>query len=274
MDKIAISNIAWPKDSEDEAVVHAANLGFTGIELVPSRMFVSWPPCDLDLSAVRNNLSYHGLTIVALQSILFGVDGVELFVSTETRTRLAQHLRKVARVAGALGAKACVYGAPRMRDPGSIPSATAFAIAVDFLSAIAPVFESEGSCLCFEANDSSYGCRFVTRTREAIDLVRQIDRPGVRVQIDTGTVFLGREPASIVRDAVGIAGHVHASEPQLSPLGSKGSDHAAVAAALGAAGYGGWISVEMRETPSWRENMERAARLMGNVYRPKRSGKS
>jgi sugar phosphate isomerase/epimerase len=196
------------------------------------------------------------------------VEGAELFVSAQTRARLAEHLRKVAVLAGALGAGACVYGSPRSRDPGSLPIGTARDIATEFLASVAGAFEAEGTRLAFEANDPSYGCRFITRTAEAIDLVSRVDRPGIRVQIDTGTVFLGHEDVAIIGEAVCLAGHVHASEPWLRPLASANSGHRAVAAALTGKGYDGWISVEMRESKDWRENMERAAQVARAVYRP------
>lgn len=268
MDRVAISNIAWPTDHDHEAIALCARCGFTGIEIAPGKTFAGWPRDDPDIAGLKAIVADHGLSVVALQAILFGVEGVELFVSDETRARLARHLHKVANLAGSLGARACVYGAPRSRDPGQLPFEAARDIAVDFFASVAPVFEAEGTCLAFEANDGSYGCRFITMTAEAIDLVRRVARPGFRVQIDTGTVFLGNESAAIIAEAVSVAGHFHASEPHLRPLGSGNSDHRSVAAALRAAGYDHWISVEMRETDDWRENIQRAAELMATVYRP------
>jgi sugar phosphate isomerase/epimerase len=268
MDKVAISNMAWPQESEREALSLCDRCGFAGIEIVPAKSFPGWPRSDPDIARLRAMSAGHGLSIVALQAILFGVDGVELFTSNDSRTRLAEHLRKVARLAGSLGAGACVYGAPRSRDPGGLSDESARAIAVDFFASVSPLFKMEGTCLTLEANDPSYGCRFVTRTLEAVDLVRRVNSPGFRVQIDTGTVFLGNEPPAVVAEAVSVAGHFHASEPQLRPLGSGDADHRSIAAALKAANYRDWISVEMRETPDWRENIQRGAELIATVYRP------
>jgi sugar phosphate isomerase/epimerase len=266
MDKVAVSNIAWPPAAEREALALAASLGFTGVEIAPGKTFDGWPRQDADVPALQAMLAGEGLKVVALQAILFGAQGVELFVSAQTRARLATHLKMVARLAGRLGARACVFGAPRQRDPGDLSSTDALAIAIEFFASISPVFESEGTCLAFEANDESYGCHFITRTAQAAALVRQIDRPGIRVQIDGGTVFLGNEPAIDVIDAARVAVHAHASEPELKPLGSTGADHSRIASALAEAGYDGWISVEMRATDAWQANLENAARLMSRVY--------
>lgn len=268
MRKVAISNIAWPQDAEREALALCGSLGFTGLEIAPGRSFPGWPQTAADIAAVKAIAADHGLQIVALQGILFGVEHVELFVSESTRARLADHLHKVADLANALGAGAAVYGAPRSRDPGDLPAKAAQDVAADFFATVAPAFETADSCLAFEANDASYGCRFVTRTQEAVEFVQRVDRSGVRLQIDTGTMFLGGESTDVIRDAVPVAGHFHASEPQLRPLGTGDADHRPIADALRAAHYDGWISVEMRETADWRSNIARAADLMATVYRP------
>jgi D-psicose/D-tagatose/L-ribulose 3-epimerase len=268
MHKVAISNIAWPQEAEREALSLCRRCGFTGIEISPSKSFLGWPRSPSDATGLNAKVADHGLTIVALQAILFGVDNVELFGSNATRARLAEHLRIVADLAASLGASASVYGAPKSRDPGDLLPEVAHQIAADFFAGVSPVFEAASTCLAFEANDASYGCRFITRTAEAIALVRRINSPGVRVQIDTGTIFLGREPPAVVGEAVPLAAHFHASEPQLRPLGGADVDHRPLATALRAARYDGWISVEMRETADWRSNIERAAKLMATVYRP------
>jgi len=267
MKKVAISNIAWPQEHNREALALCKDLGFTGIEIAPAKTFVDWPQRIPDVHGFNKIIVEHGFSVVALQAIIFGVEGVELFVSDDTRSRLADELRKVASLAESLGAHACVYGAPRSRDPGLLCFEAAREIAVEFFSSIAPIFESKGTCLAFEANDASYGCRFITRTAEAIDLVRRVARPGIRVQIDTGTIFIGNEDTAVIQNAVEFAGHVHISEPYLRPLGSANSDHVAMSAALVAANYDGWISVEMRETDEWRRNIERAAQLIKAIYR-------
>jgi sugar phosphate isomerase/epimerase len=42
----------------------------------------------------------------------------------------------------------------------------------------------------------------------------------------------GEDPAQVLADAADLIGHVHASEPDLLPLGDGRTDHAAMAAAL------------------------------------------
>jgi sugar phosphate isomerase/epimerase len=262
----AISNIAWPQAADAEALAFIRNLGFTGVELAPGKSVPGWPEAPRDLAELRRMLADHGFTVAALQAVLFGMKDVELFASPDSRERLFDHLVKVARLAGELGASACVFGAPRQRDPGEFPPAEAEAIAIAFFTRLAPIFANEGTTLAFEANAARYGCRFVTRTSQAIDLVRRVDHPGFRVQIDTGTIFLEAEPPEVIAAAVPWTSHMHISEPDLAPTGTTGVDHAPVAAQLAASGYSGWVSIEMKETPDWRESIRNASLHVAKRY--------
>jgi sugar phosphate isomerase/epimerase len=172
----------------------------------------------------------------------------------------------VARIAGAFKARACVFGAPRQRDKGALSDKQASEIAVDFFRSVAPVFEQEGTALAFEANAKHYGCNFVTTTREAIALVRAIDREGVRLQIDTGTILLEEEDFDVLLDAAEYAVHAHASEPDLQVIKMGGADHQGLAASLSRSAYHGFLSIEMRCSEDWEASLRGAAKLVREQY--------
>ncbi|SDG88286.1 sugar phosphate isomerase/epimerase family protein [Pelagibacterium luteolum] len=265
--RAAISNIAWPAEADDEALDLAVTLGFSGIELAPAKVF--GPPDTADPDAVeryREALQARGLTVPALQAILFGVADAHLFGSPEARERLAVRLARVAEIAGALGAGACVFGSPGLRDPGDRPAEDAMAIAMEFFAEMAPRFDANDTTLAFEANATIYDCRFITHTHEAMRLVSEVDRKGFGLQLDLGTVFANREDTDTLIAAARLAAHCHASEPHLVPLGSGGHDHARAGDALRQAGYDGWISVEMKATPDWQTAMRAAAHVLDRHY--------
>ena len=95
---------------------------------------------------------------------------------------------------------------------------------------------------------------------------RKVDHPGIRLQIDTGTILIDGDDAASLAAAVPLAAHFHASEPDMVPVGSAGSDHRALGAALREAGYAGWKSVEMVTVSHWRDALRDAARLMADAY--------
>jgi sugar phosphate isomerase/epimerase len=217
------------------------------------------------IAAWRARLASLGLVVPAMQGVLFGLDGLHLFRSAEERARLVAALTVVARVAGALGAKAAVFGAPALRDPGDLAPALAFEIAAETLAQPAAAFEAEGAALCFEPVAPALGGRFVTTTAEAVALVRAIGRPGIRVQADTGNLLTLGHDAAALAAALPFAGHLHVSEPKLAPVGSLASCHAALAKALRAGGPS-WVSVEMLPAPKPEAALRRAFALLSTMY--------
>lgn len=265
--KSAISNIAWPATANDDALALAVSLGFSGIEIAPMRIFGSLGAINLgDVKSYRVKLVDYGLEVAALQGILFGVDGVHLFRDAEQRSRLREALLRIADIAVALEAKACVFGAPTVRDPGQLSARAATDLIVPFFREVGSQFAARSIVLCFEPNPPLYNCRFVTTTREAFDFVNEIASPGIRLQLDIGTILINVEEAGVVQEVSALVGHCHLSEPHLQPVGSQHHDHRNLAAALNNSCYKGWISAEMRETSAWQQNMVRAARMLRDIY--------
>ncbi|WFU38852.1 sugar phosphate isomerase/epimerase [Bradyrhizobium sp. CB82] len=264
--QLSVSNIAWPPGQHDSAVALLLSLGVRGIEIAPFNFFRTWEIDDKLLRDFKARLDDAGMICPAVQGIMFNVPSAHLFASTEARSVLQKHLVKIAKVAGVLRARACVFGAPKLRDPGALESDEAFQIAVELFSSLAPAFASEGTALSFEPNAAVYACRFVTTTSEAIDLVAAVNHPGVRLQIDTGTIFLERENPSVLTRAVEFAVHAHISEPGLAPVGQSGLDHSPLAKALADGGYNGSISIEMKSSSNWQENVKRAIAFAREHY--------
>jgi len=263
-----ISSLAWPAEAWRDALRLVRELGMSAIEVAPFDVFKSWDASDDDVRALRSELAGAGMTCTAMQGILYQAPQVHLFASTEARAALRAHLAKVARIAGLLGAKACVFGAPRQRDPGTLTPAQAWDVAIEFFRDVAPVFADHGAAIAFEANARRYGCRFVVTTREAVELVAQVGHPGCGLQIDTGTLLLEGEDPQVLRAAAPLAVHAHVSEPDLAPIGSSGVDHAPIAAALRASGYAGSLSIEMKSVPDWPSAVARAVALVRGTYAP------
>jgi D-psicose/D-tagatose/L-ribulose 3-epimerase len=262
---VSISNLAWPQDSDAEALDSVARIGFAGVELMPYKIFGSWSVPAQTIAAYRRAANDRGLLIPALQGITFGAAGLHLFGSDAQRGNLANHLAKVADLAADLGATMCVFGAPSLRDPGNLAPEQAFDIAVNFFSKVAEHFAARKACLCFEPNPARYGCRFVTTTAEAACLVRAVGHQGFGLQLDAGTIIINGETEHLP-DQVGVARHFHASEPDLVPLGGAEAHHMAIGKILDSAGYSGWRSVEMKPASDWRSALARSSQIMRKYY--------
>ncbi|HEY4216055.1 MAG TPA: sugar phosphate isomerase/epimerase family protein [Gemmatimonadaceae bacterium] len=271
--RLAISNIAWDAAEDDAAAAVVRRCGATGVEIAPTK----WrdDPLDAspaDVAAYRRGWEERGLSIVSLQSLLFGRPDLQLFGDFAPRSAFIDYLRRTIDLAAALGARSLVFGSPKNRVRGALALADAIAIATDAFREIGQHAHECGTALCIEANPPAYGCDFITTTIEAADLCRAIDHPGVRVNGDLGGITMAGESAvSAVEYAAPYLAHFHASEPNLAELGTgtPPADHTAAERALKAAGYDGWVSVEMRAAGAGMniEAVERALPRARELYK-------
>lgn len=267
--KVIVSNIAW-EPGEDAAVAAVLRREHVeAIELAPTK----WREDALDASAADLDAlwtKWHdlGLRIVSLQSLLFGRPELQLFGDAASRAAMMRHLRRSIDFAAAIQARTLVFGSPKNRIRGAMPMGEATTIAREFFHELGEYAFAHTTRVCLEANPPEYGCDFLTTTPEAVALARQVDHPGIGVNIDLGGIQLAGENA---RDSIELAGdlalHVHASEPNLAELASS-VHHTRAAEALRALAYRAFVSIEMRAVGSGGNvaAVERAVRLAKVLY--------
>ena len=147
----------------------------------------------------------------------------------------------------------------------------AMQIAESLLHELGDHARDAGVAFCVEANPPGYGCDFVTTTAEAVELVRRVNHPGIRVNGDLGGMTMASEDAlASIESARGMLGHFHASEPDLAEIGAA-SDHARAAAGLATIGYDRWVSIEMRAAADG-DNVAAVARAVARVQKAYGSG--
>ena len=267
--RLAVSNIAWDASADDSAAAVLVREGVRGVELAPTKWRAA--PFDApakDVAELRKSWEDRGLPIVSLQALLFGRPELQLLAGDQARRAMMEHLRRVVDFAAGVGARSLVFGSPKNRVRGELPIEDAMRLAGDFFREIAPHARDRGVLFCIEANPPEYGCDFITRTSEAVELCRLVDDPSVRVNVDLGGIILGDEnPADTIAKAAPFVAHVHASEPHLALLSTE-SAHERAGAALAQANYSGWVSIEMRApAPTHQvEALERAIRFARRAY--------
>ena len=232
--KIGISNIAWDP-AEDEAVFQLLSRHrVRSVDVVPGKYIPDVTnPSEQNIRNVRDWWGARGIEITGMQALLFGTTGLNIFGDAASRAATLNHLRSVAAVASGLGARPLVFGSPRNRDRKDLANSAVENLAVSFFRDLAVIAEDAGVIFCLEPNPPVYGCNFMTTTQEAAAIVRLVDRPAIRLQLDTGAMFINREdPSTVIPQVADIIGHVHLSEPELIELGSADSPHAEVASAL------------------------------------------
>lgn len=246
--KLSVSNIAWDAGEEASILKQLALAGVTGIEVAPTKIWPDWQ--DMTTATARRaakEFADKGFAVPALQAILFGKPDLSLFGDDQVFQALSNHIAAVAEIAAAMNASVLVFGSPRNRDPGEIEHGAAWTLAVERFRQLAERCAQAGVILGLEANPSIYNCRFITRWRQALDMVKAVDHPALCVHLDAACTHLeGDDPADAVSDVLPYLAHVHATEPNLGTFASTEVPHIRFAQALYQAQYSGWISIEMR----------------------------
>ena len=245
---LAVSNIAWAPVEDDAVIEILAARGVRGVEIAPSMVWPGWEGMSQSAAAkVAERYAQAGLEIPALQSIFYGRPDLQLFGSQETFDALLAHLGQVAAIARRFGAQTLVFGSPKNRAPGSLDPATAWQLAVDRFTHMGDICARKGVVLVIEANPQAYGCTFLTRWTQAVEMVRAVDHPGVQLHLDVAcTVMAGDEPEQALEEATEIIRHIHISEPWLRDFTGPKINHDAFGKAIARSGYDGWLSIEMR----------------------------
>ncbi|ASL26021.1 sugar phosphate isomerase/epimerase family protein [Azotobacter chroococcum] len=269
--RLAISNIAWDT-SEDEAIATLLQrFGIDAIDIAPGKYF-SEPAkaADEDILRVKNWWAERGIEITGMQALLFGTTGLNVFGSLEAQEAMLQHLTAVCRIGAGLGATRLVFGSPKNRDCSGLSDEESMDIAVDFFRRLGNIAQSYNVLICLEPNPSCYGANFMTSSAETARVVREVAHPFIRMQLDTGALSInGEDPEAVLRDSSSLIGHIHASEPDLLPLGDGGAEHSRMSAVLRPLLPDHVVSIEMLATKKepHEVSIERALKVAIRYYR-------
>lgn len=248
--RIAISNIAWDVTEDELIVTLLQHFGVDAIDVAPSKYFSDPAKAtDEDIAHVKNWWFERGVEITGMQALLFGTTGLNVFGPPETQEAMLQHLKAVCRIGAGLGATRIVFGSPKNRDRTGLNDQQAKDVAVSFFRRLGEIALSYGVVICLEPNPTCYGANFMTTSSETAEVVRLIDHPAIWMQLDTGALAVNSEdPFTVLQDCATLIGHVHASEPDLLPLGDGVGDNGKVVAALKQYLPNHIVSIEMLAT--------------------------
>ncbi|MBE1283556.1 MAG: TIM barrel protein [Rhodobacteraceae bacterium] len=249
----AASNIAWPYERRFEAYELMAQAGVSGLEIGPPLFFADaedpFAPDATSVNRAMGEMQQAGLTLVSMQSLLYGVEGAALFEGAEPLARLERGLERVIDLAGEIGVPNLVFGSPRQRVvPDDMEMEAALDHAADLFARLGARAQAAGTVLAIEANPALYGTNFLTDAFSALALVQRIDHPGIRFILDLGErhVNEGMQDLPDLLDQAGpYLSHIHVSEPHLAPAPADADQFATVLQSLTQAGYSGAVSIEM-----------------------------
>lgn len=270
--RLAISNIAWDA-AEDEAVCQLLQQhGLDAIDVAHSKYFQHPDMASTsDIHRVRDWWAERGIEITGMQSLLFGTQGLNVFGSDESRAHMLSHLEQVCRIGHGLGATRLVFGSPRNRDRQGLTDEVVQSISLPFWRRLGDIASKHGVCICLEPNPTCYGANFMTTSEETAQVVLEVNHPAIRMQLDTGAMHINAEDREdFLTHHADLIGHVHASEPQLVPLGDGDTAHASIYKSLCRHLPHHVVTVEMLATTQepHLQSIDRALATAVMAYRP------
>lgn len=225
--RLALSNIAWDVREDFAVAKLLAEHAVDAIDVAPGKYFPDpLNAKDDEIAGVRRWWSDRGIEITGMQALLFGTTGLNVFGDDICRQAMLSHLRAVCRIGAGLRAPRLVFGSPRNRDRTGLNDNQTLEKAVDFFRRLGDVAQAHGVVVCLEPNPTRYGANFMTTSEETVRVVEAVAHDAIRMQFDTGALTLnGESPEAVLERCAGLIGHVHASEPDLVPLGDGATDH-------------------------------------------------
>lgn len=269
--RLAISNIAWDTPEDEAVAVLLQRFGVDAIDIAPGKYFPNPAKAtNEDIAQVKDWWNKRGIEITGMQALLFGTTGLNVFGSAQSQADLLMHLAEICRIGGGLGATRVVFGSPKNRDRGALNDQQASDIAIPFFRQLGDIAQNYGVTICLEPNPVCYSANFMTDSAQTARVVESVAHPAIRMQLDTGALTINREqPLKVLGDWVNLIGHVHASEPDLLPLGDGDTDHQQMATALSQYLPSHIVTVEMVATRGEPHlaSIERALRVASGHYR-------
>lgn len=271
--RLAISNIAWDISEDASVAGLLGKFGVDAVDVAPGKYFPDPANAkDEDITKVRRWWADHGIEITGMQALLFGTTGLNVFGDSKSQEAMLEHLRAVCRIGEGLGATRLVFGSPKNRDRTGLSDAQALEQAVNFFRRLGNTAQEHGVIVCLEPNPTRYGANFMTTSAETAHVVAAVGHEAIRMQFDTGALTInGESPEAVLECSSRLIGHVHASEPDLVPLGDGGTDHQLMHRALSQHLPEHLVSIEMvatKEEPHL-QSIERALVCAVECYRTK-----
>lgn len=260
--KLSISNIGWQSIDDISVYNLMKKYGYSGLEIAPTRIFRQKPYERLNQAKKWSDKMWreYEFVISSMQSIWFGKKE-KLFGTREERKSLLDYTRKAIDFAETIGCRNIVFGCPRNRQ---LYQDVDTEFAIPFFKKLGSYAAEHNTVLGMEANPLIYDTNYINDTESALELIREVDSEGFRLNLDIGTMIQNKEEVSDLIGNVKLINHVHISEPELKPIKERGL-HKEIKKILESESYRGFISIEMSRTDKL-ERVETALRYVKDVF--------
>ena len=246
---LCISNLAWTSHNDHVVAKILQKHQIRHIEVAPAK--INSKPIDITEAIAKQYKTRwleNGVSIVAMQALVFGGPAALLFGRANDRAILLKYLFHIITVAHWLGASVLVFGSPKLRFSDTLDATTKVDIARDFFDTLGKFADVRGIRVCIEPNPRYYGCNFLNSSFEVLDFVDSLNNDGIGLHLDTGAMQIDNEvPAEVIEYCGPNIQHVHISNKDLKAIAHSEHPefHQCVATVLEQANYSNYLSIEM-----------------------------
>lgn len=235
----------WPFERVCEDISAS---GYDGVEIAPFTLAPDPRTLTERQAAAFGDIARRaGLEVIGLHWLLVKPEGLHLTTPDDAirqaTVHFAQHL---ARLCSAAGGKVMVWGSPRQRNiAGEWNRHDATARAIDAIRQVSQVAGQVGVTLAMEPLTTKE-TNFLNTAAETVAFIQQVDHPACRLHLDVKAMSGESKPIpQIIAESKGYTVHFHANDPNLRGPGFGEMKFEPIAAALRAANYDGYVSVEV-----------------------------
>ena len=246
--KFAICNEIFQGWKLENTLAHAAQLGYSGVEIAPFTIANSVTEISAnERQRIRQTAARSGIEIAGIHWVLVKPEGLYLnHPEPDIRERTAKYLCELVDFCADLGGKMMVVGSPKQRDalPGvSAHNAWEWATAT-FRNPVKRA-EDRGVTICFEPL-APVETNFINTAVAAIEFVQQFRSPNFKIILDVKAMCSEAKPIpQIIRESWPHFAHFHANDKNLKGPGFGEVDFQPIASVLKDLGYNGFVSVEV-----------------------------
>ena len=246
--RFAICNEIFKDLPFDRACALAKQAGYDALELAP----FTFAPLVTEISPARRSelrtvAEQHGLAISGIHWVLAYTDGMHVnHPDPEWRQRASDYLVAAVDFCADMGGRFMIFGSPKRRDilPG-VTLAQAEEWTLDTFRAATDLAERRAVTICLEPL-SPTETNFLNTAADTLALARRMDSPASKIMLDVKAMCAEAKPIpQLIAESAGEFAYFHANDRNLKGPGFGDVDFTPIAAALKAAHYDGYVSVEV-----------------------------
>jgi sugar phosphate isomerase/epimerase len=246
--QFAICNEIFQGWKLEDSMAYAVKAGYDAIEIAPftlAKRVTDIPPAER--RRIRETAASAGLAISGIHWVLAQTEGLHVnHPDKAVREQTARYFYDLVEFCGEIGGHIIVVGSPKQRNvlEGVSPE-DAWQWAIKTFEPAVRRALNLGLTICLEPLAPSE-TNFINTAADAIRFVRQFHSPSFKIILDVKAMCSEAKPIpDIIQESRPYMAYFHANDKNLKGPGFGEVDFKPIAAALKAARYNGFVSVEV-----------------------------